>query len=191
MTSPSVLDVVGTRMMAAVALTADRAILTGADPKGPPVSSGRRSDIPGPVSISALVDAAGAGVRRGRTATVAYIHPADFTAFRRRKTKTADRWSHRTTPPLLPRQSTASACGRQKVSRRAPPLCVTRVRSWSRFAVTHTVAVSQDAIFTQDGSICRVIARLDAGVNDPKGLVSIEAAAPLAAESQAPRGTRK
>ena len=33
--SPSVLDTVGTRMVAAVALTADRAILNGTDPKGP------------------------------------------------------------------------------------------------------------------------------------------------------------
>ena len=40
-----------------------------------------------------------------------------------------------------------------------------------------TVAVSSDAIFTQDGSICRVVARLDAGVNDPSGLVSIAATA--------------
>ena len=38
-----------------------------------------------------------------------------------------------------------------------------------------TVAVSSDAIFTSDGSICRVIARLDCGVNDPNGLVSIAA----------------
>jgi HK97 family phage major capsid protein len=38
-----------------------------------------------------------------------------------------------------------------------------------------TVAVSADAMFTQDAQIARVIVRLDCGVNDPHGLVSIAA----------------
>lgn len=46
------------------------------------------------------------------------------------------------------------------------------------------VAVSQDAIFTQDGAICRVVARIDAGVNDPAGLVSIAATATREASSK-------
>ena len=40
-----------------------------------------------------------------------------------------------------------------------------------------TVAVSLDALFTSDGAICRVICRVDCGVNDPSGLVSISATA--------------
>ena len=40
-----------------------------------------------------------------------------------------------------------------------------------------TVAVSTDALFTADGAVCRVICRIDCGVNDPSGLVSISATA--------------
>ena len=46
-----------------------------------------------------------------------------------------------------------------------------------------TVAVSTDALFTADGAVCRVIARIDCGVNDPSGLVSISATAVQAAEA--------
>jgi HK97 family phage major capsid protein len=46
-----------------------------------------------------------------------------------------------------------------------------------------TVAVSTDALFTSDGQIARVIARIDAGLNDPRGLVSIAAAAQQEARS--------
>ena len=51
----------------------------------------------------------------------------------------------------------------------APEQIVVAVRS------DPTVAVSTDAIFTSDGAIARVVARLDAGVNDASGLVSIAA----------------
>ena len=34
------------------------------------------------------------------------------------------------------------------------------------------MAVSLDALFTQDGAVCRVICRIDCGVNDANGLVS-------------------
>ena len=52
-----------------------------------------------------------------------------------------------------------------------------------------TVAVSTDALFTQDGAIARVIARLDCGVNDPKGLTSI--AATTMREAQESRSSKK
>jgi hypothetical protein len=39
-----------------------------------------------------------------------------------------------------------------------------------------SVAVSEDALFTQDGTVARVIARTDVGVNDLDGLCVIKAA---------------
>jgi HK97 family phage major capsid protein len=48
-----------------------------------------------------------------------------------------------------------------------------------------TVAVSTDAIFAQDGAVARVLCRIDCGVNDPKGLVSIAATTLAAAEGRA------
>ena len=55
-----------------------------------------------------------------------------------------------------------------------------------------TVSVSLDALFTQDGAVCRVIARVDVGVNDANGLVSIAATAEAATESaEEPRARRR
>jgi hypothetical protein len=45
--------------------------------------------------------------------------------------------------------------------------------------------VSADVSFTSDASVARVIARLDCGVNDPKGLTSIAATMLAAAEGKA------
>lgn len=188
--SPSVLDVVGTRMMAAVALTADRAILTGADPKGPQgVFAEAGQHVAGPITIDSLIDGAGLVSDVGGTARVAFVHPTNHTALMKEKDLNER-------PLLTPDYSggpsstvyglaiyvtkgiavdTALVCD--------PTQIVVAVRSDPQ------VAVSTDAIFTSDGSICRVIARLDCGTNDPAGLVSIAATA--AREAEAPRGTRK
>jgi hypothetical protein len=42
--------------------------------------------------------------------------------------------------------------------------------------------VSADASFTQDASIARVIARLDCGLNDARGLVSVAATTQAASD---------
>jgi len=46
-----------------------------------------------------------------------------------------------------------------------------------------SVAVSEHALFTSDGSVARVIARVDVGVADPDGLCLIKAAVGRAAKA--------
>lgn len=174
--SPSVLDTVGTSMVASVALTADRAILSGTDPKGPVgVYSQAGQHVTGAVTIDNLIAAAGLVADVGGQARVAYVNPADHTKLMQEKDGN-DR------PLLTPDYSggpsstiygmtiwatkgiavdTALVC--------APEQIIVAVRNDPQ------VAVSQDALFTSDGAVCRVICRVDAGVNDPSGLVSIGA----------------
>lgn len=84
--SPSVLDTVGTRMVAAVALTADRAILNGPGGKAPTGVFGQAGQhVAGAVTIDTLIDAAGLVADVGGTATVAYVNPANHTALMKEK----------------------------------------------------------------------------------------------------------
>lgn len=192
--SPSVLDVVGTRMMAAVALTADRAILTGADPKGPAgVFPDAGQHVAGPITIDSLIDAAGLLSDVGGQARVAYVHPTNHTALMKEKDQNGR-------PLLTPDYSggpSSTIYGLAIWPTKGIAVDTALVADPSQIVVAvrsdPTVAVSTDAIFTADGSICRVIARLDCGVNDPAGLVSIAATTgALAAESEEePRARRR
>jgi HK97 family phage major capsid protein len=183
---PSVLDVVGTRMVAAVALTADRAILTGSDPKGPTGVFGQAGQsVAGTVTIDSLIDAAGLVADVGGTARVAYVNPTNHTALMKEKDSNGR-------PLLTPDYSggpSSTIYGLAIYATRGIAVDTALVADPAQIVVAvrndPTVAVSSDAIFTADGSVARVVARLDCGVNDPNGLVSIEAAgAPLSAQEK-------
>lgn len=173
---PSVLDAVGTAMTRAVALTADRAILTGADPKGPVGVYGQAGQhVVGAVTIDSLIDAAGLVADVGGQATVAYVNPANHTALMKEKDQNGR-------PLLTPDYSggpSSTIYGLAVWPTKGVAVDTALVADPTQIVVAvrndPTVAVSSDAIFTSDGSICRVIARLDCGVNDPNGLVSIAA----------------
>ena len=173
---PSVLDTVGTAMTRAVALTADRAILNGAGGKEPLGVYGQAGQhVAGPIDIDTLIDAAGLIGGVGGTATAAYINPTDHTALMKLKdgngrpllTPDFAGGPSSTVYGLTLWQTKGIAAGTALVA--DPAQIVVAVRNDPQ------VAVSSDAIFTADGSICRVVARLDCGVNDASGLVSIAA----------------
>jgi HK97 family phage major capsid protein len=176
--SPSVLDAAGTAMVRAVALTADRAILTGSDPKGPQgiYAQAGQHVVSATITIDSLIEAAGLIGGVGGTARAAYVNPADHTGLMREKdqngrpllTPDFSGGPSSTVYGLTLWATKGIAAGTALVA--APEQIVVAVRS------DPTVAVSTDAIFTADGAICRVVARLDAGVNDAQGLVSIAAA---------------
>ena len=176
--APSVLDTVGTAMTRAVALTADRAILNGAGGKEPLGVYGQAGQhAAGPIDIDTLVGAAGLIGGVGGVARAAYLNPADHTALMLSKdgngrpllTPDFSGGPSSTVYGLTLWQTKGIAPGTALVA--DPAQIVVAVRS------DPTVAVSTDALFTQDGAVCRVIARLDCGVNDASGLVSISATA--------------
>jgi HK97 family phage major capsid protein len=183
---PSVLDAVGTAMTRAVALTADRAILNGTGGTQPLGVYGQAGQhVVGAIDIDHLIDAAGLVADVGGQATVAYVNPTDHAALMKLKdlqgrpllTPDYSGGPSSTVYGLALWASKGIAQGTALVA--DPTQIVVAVRS------DPTVAVSSDAIFTADGWICRVIARLDCGVNDPAGLVSIAATAQAATSERA------
>ena len=62
-------------------------------------------------------------------------------------------------------------------ARAPPPSSPKRIKSWWPCAGTAGVAVLDQFAFNADGTVVRVIARVDVGVNDPDGLCVIKAAA--------------
>jgi HK97 family phage major capsid protein len=175
---PSVLDAVGTAMTRAVALTADRAILNGSDPKGPVGVYGQAGQhVVGPITIDHLIDAAGLIADVGGQARVAYVHPTNHTALMKEK----DSQGRPLLTPDFAFGPSSTIYGLAVWATKGVALDTALVCDPAQIVVAvrndPTVAVSSDAIFTADGSICRVIARLDCGVNDANGLVSIAATA--------------
>jgi len=186
--SPSVLDAVGTAMTRAVALVCDRAFLTGAGGKQPLGVYGQAGQhVAGAIDIDHLIDAAGLVLDVGGQATVAYIHPTDHTALQKLKdanerpllTPDYSGGPSSTVYGLALWPTKGVAAGTALVC--DPAQIVVGVRD------DPTVAVSADAAFTADGAVCRVVARVDVGVNDPAGLVSIAAAAAQEAKTSSKR----
>jgi HK97 family phage major capsid protein len=185
--SPSVLDAVGTAMTRAVALKADAGIIAGGGAKGPVGVYGQAGNhvVSASITIDALIEAAGDIAAVGGQATCAYLNPADHTKLmlekdaNKRPLLTPDYSSgaSSTVYGLALYQTPAITVGTALVA--APEQIVVAVRQDA------SVAVSADVSFTQDASVARVIARLDCGVNDPKGLTSIAATAVTAAEGRA------
>jgi HK97 family phage major capsid protein len=185
--SPSVLDAVGTSMTRAVALQADAGILTGAGGKAPSGIYNQAGNhvVSATVTIDSLIEAAGKIAAVGGQARAAYLNPADHTKLMLEK-------DAQKRPLLTPDYSGG------------PSSTIYGLALWHTPAITAgtalvvdpaqivvavrqdaSVAVSADASFTSDAAICRVIARLDCGVNDPKGLTSIAATTMAAAEAKA------
>ncbi|MGZ4185013.1 MAG: phage major capsid protein [Solirubrobacteraceae bacterium] len=175
--SPSVLDAVGTAMTRCVALAIDSALLTGAGGKAPVGVYGQAGEhaVSATVTIDSLIDAAGKISAVGGQPRAAYVNPVDHTALMKEK-------DGNQRPLLTPDYSAspsssiygltiyatpAIAAGTALVA--APEQIVVAVRN------DPTVAVSTDAAFTADGAVCRVIARVDVGLNDARGLCSIAA----------------
>lgn len=189
---PSVLDSVGSAMVAACALTADRAILNGSDPKGPVGVYGQAGQhVTGAVTIDNLIAAAGLVADVGGQARVAYVNPANHTQLMQEKDGN-DR------PLLTPDYSggpSSTIYGMAIWATKGVAVDTALVADPSQVLVCvrtdPTVAVSSDAIFTADGSVCRVVARIDAGVNDPNGLVAISATAGTqSTETQSARSSK-
>jgi HK97 family phage major capsid protein len=190
--NPSVLDTVGTAMTRSVALKADAGILTGAGGKGPVGVYGQAgAHVVSPaITIDSLIQASGDIAAVGGLARAAYINPVDHTTLMLEKdgngrpllTPDYSGGPSSTVYGLTLWQTPAIAVGTALVA--DPTQIVVAVRS------DPTVAVSTDAIFTQDGSVCRVICRIDCGVNDARGLVSIAATTQASAEAPS-KGYRK
>jgi HK97 family phage major capsid protein len=175
--SPSVLDAVGTAMTKAVALQADAGVLTGAGGKAPTGIYGQAGNhvVSASITIDSLIEAAGKIAAVGGQAKAVFLNPADNTKLmlekdtQKRPLLTPDYSGgpSSTIYGLALWQTPAITAGTALVA--APEQIVVAVRQDA------SVAVSADVSFTQDASVCRVIARLDCGVNDPKGLTSIAA----------------
>jgi HK97 family phage major capsid protein len=184
--SPSVLDTVGTAMTRAVALTADRAILNGSDPKGPVGVYGQAGQhvVSPTITIDSLIDAAGLVSDVGGQATVGYVHPADFTALQKEK----DANNRPLLTPDFAGGPSSTVYGLALWATKGIAQGTALVADPTQIIVAvrndPTVAVSTDALFTSDGAVCRVIARIDCGVNDANGLVSIAAVTGATAEAE-------
>jgi len=176
--SPSVIDAVGTAMTRAVALKVDRALLSGTGGKQPVgVYEQAGQHVAGAIDIDHLIDAAGLVLDVGGQATVAYVNPVDHTSLQKLKdanerpllTPDYSGGPSSTVYGLALWPTKGVAAGTALVC--DPAQIVVAVRD------DPTVAISTDAAFTADGAVCRVIARVDVGVNDPSGLVSVSATA--------------
>jgi HK97 family phage major capsid protein len=176
--SPAVLDSAGQAMLRAVALEADRAIFHGAGGKAPvgildaetPLpDGGLGSEVP---TYTGLVKAAGVIREAGGRPDVAYIAPYDYTKLQLEE----DGFSR----PLL--QSVTDGPAPVVAGLRVYPTPALEanealVAEAKQIVVAvrqdASVAFSTDAAFIADGTVARVIARLDAGVNDADGLCTI------------------
>lgn len=182
------LDAVGNAMVRAVALKVDAGYFngTGAANNQPAglLTLGLPSTV-GPVNYPTIVTASGKVREAGGTPDTLYIAPADLTALQL-AVAADDR-------PLLSGDATAGAPPVVAGLRIFPtPALVAGsaiVAMASQIVVAlrrdATVAVSQDAQFTSDGTVARVVMRTDLGVNDPAGLCEIKVAAVQAAKSKA------
>ena len=185
--SPSVLDTAGTAMTRAVALEADRAMFAGTGGKQPlgllNIAPALPSHI-GAVDYAGIVTASGLVRAAGGAPDVVYINPADLTALQL-VTAADDR-------PLISGDPTQGAppvvAGLAIWATPAVPAATAIVAMASQIVVgvreDASVAVSEHALFSSDGTVARVIARVDVGVNDPDGLVVIKAAAGREAKSK-------
>ena len=173
---PAVLDVVGTAMVRGVGLEADRAMFAGTGGKQPLGILNQAPALPGfdgAPDYAGLVSGAGLVRAAGGTPNVVYVNPADLTALQL-ATGTDDR-------PLIgdPTQGAPPVIAGLAVwATPATPAGTAIVAQADQIVVAvredASVVVSEHALFTSDGSVARVIARLDVGVNDPDGLCVVK-----------------
>ncbi len=175
--SPSVLDTAGTAMVRAVALTADQAMFNGTGGKQPVGLLNLVPALPGfdgPPDYAGLVNGAGLVRAAGGAPDVAYVNPLDYTAL-----ELAVDGNNR---PLISGDPTQGAppviAGLAVWPTPALPAGTAIVAQADQIIVgvrqDASVTVSEHALFTSDGTVARVIARVDVGVNDPDGLCVVK-----------------
>jgi len=179
---PAALNVVGQAMLRAIAIEIDRAIFHGAGGTAPlgiletSTTTGFTPlpDQAGPVGYEALVRAAGQVSAAGGRPDVAYIHPTDHVALQLaaggddRPLITGD--ASQGAPPVvagLRLYITPALEAGEALVAQADQVVVAIRRDAS-------VEFSSDYAFERDGTAARVIARVDAGVNDSGGLCHIQ-----------------
>jgi len=169
-----VLRAVALAAIRAVALEADKQLFAGDGLSNKPLGITKVSSIP-TVSPAASVDYAGlvkaAGLIRaaGGNPDVAFINPVDFTALElaldganRPLYQSANDGPAERIAGLRPYVTAAMPSGKALVAQ--ADQIVVGVRN------DPTLKVSNDAAFTSDSAVARVIARVDAAVNDLNGL---------------------
>lgn len=183
---PAVLDVTGTAMTRSVAREADRAMFAGTGGKQPLGLLNLAPALPshiGAVDYAGVVTAAGLVRAAGGVPNVLYINPTDLTALQ----LAADANDR----PLVADPATgmgASVAGLTIWPTPAVPAATAIIAQADQVIVgvreDASVVVSEHALFASDGTVARVIARVDVGVNDPDGLCVVKAAAVQAAKSK-------
>jgi HK97 family phage major capsid protein len=174
--APSVLDTTGGAMLRAIALEADAAIFHGAGGKAPTGILDTEAVLPGldgeSPDYEGLVKGAGKIREAGGRPDVAYISPADYTLLQLQE----DGFNR----PLLQAVSDGPApviAGLRIYPTPALESGEALVAQADQIIVgvrtDPSVAFSSDAAFAVDGTVARVIARLDAGVNDASGLCTL------------------
>lgn len=179
--NPNVLNVAGMAMTRGVALEVDRACFVGTGPaNNQPTGILTIPGLPsvtGPVDYAGIVGASGLVRAAGGVPTALYVNPTDYTALQL-VTGSDDR-------PLISGDPTAGAppviAGLNVWPTPAVPAGQALVAEPAQIVVAvredASVQVSEHAVFTADGTAARVIARVDVGVNDVKGLALIKAGA--------------
>ena len=179
------LDTVGTAMTRSVAREADRAMFAGTGVKQPVGLLSITPALPshvGAVDYAGLVTASGLVRAAGGAPNVAYVNPADLTTLQL-ATDQADR-------PLIgdaTQGAPSVIAGLAIWATPAVPAATAIVAQADQVLVAvredASVVVSEHALFASDGTVARVIARVDVGVNDRDGLCVIKAVAQQEAKS--------
>ena len=176
--SPQVLDVAGSNMVRSVAKEADRAMFVGTgaandQPTGILTLPGL-PNVDEAVAYAGIVKAAGLVSAAGGTPNVLYVNPTDYVALQL-VTGSDDR-------PLISGDPTAGAPpvigGLAVWQTPAVPVGTALVAAADQIVIAvredASVAISEHAAFGQDGTLARVIARVDVGVNDIDGLATVK-----------------
>jgi HK97 family phage major capsid protein len=170
------LDTTGQAMLRAIALEADRCIFHGEGNKAPlgflddPELRLQVHD--GAVDYEGIVTAAGMIRAVGGVPNVVYVEPMDYVALQLARDGTNRPLLQATTDGPAPVIAglyvwpTPALDPGEAVVAQADQIVVALRNDAS-------VAFSTDAAFNHDGTVARVIARLDAGINDPDGICVI------------------
>jgi HK97 family phage major capsid protein len=184
--NPSVLDAVGNAMVRAVALEIDRAFFSGTggdQPQGILTLTPALPGVVGPVDYPHIVQAAGLVRAAGGVPNALYLNPADLTALQ--LVTAADDRPLIQSDPSAPMSETIA--GLRIWPTPAVPASTAVVAQADQLVVAvrqdASVAISTDAQFANDGTVARVVARADIGVNDPDGLARITATTGRSAKS--------
>lgn len=172
--SPAVLDSTGAAMLRAVALEADGSIFHGPGGKAP-IGILDNGEVVLPslaeeeVNYVGLVKGAGEIREAGGNPDVAYVAPADYTGLQleedgdnRPLLQSVNEGPAPVVAGLRVYPTPALTAGEALVAEAKQIVVAVRKDA--------SVAFSTDAAFTADGTVARVIARIDAGVNDTDGL---------------------